>query len=1367
MSDEKPETIARRLTSESSSSPESSSLGSELIIAEDCPPKDESVEVKKTDLEDGIELDVISNLEPGGKEKKKSKKSKKEKKKADAEESQQDPEEPFRHLPDNEAEILKRQALTPNLKQGIAALYRYSSGLDIFIMIIGAICSIANGAALPLMTLLFSGLQKTFSEYSVGLIGKSELNHGLSKYVLYFVYLAVGQFVVTYIATVGFIYVGEKISTRIREHYLESCLRQNIGFFDKLGTGEIITRITSDTNTIQDGISEKMSVTIGAISTFVTAFVIAFATSWKLTLILSSVIFAILINGSLFSGYMIKNSTESTTAFAQGGTLADEVLSSARTAVAFGLQDRLSKQYDKHLEKAEYYGFRIKAAVGVMIGGIMFLLYMSYALAFWQGSTFLLRGEISLNHLLVVMMTVMMGAFNMNAIAPNSQAFACAVSSASKLFDTIDRVSPINSASQEGDIIEAVQGNIRLENIKHIYPSRPGVVVMDDVTLDIPAGKTTALVGASGSGKSTIIGLIERFYNPVGGTIYLDGHDITTLNLRWLRRQVSLVNQEPTLFGTTIFENIRYGLVGTEHENESEEKQRELVIAAAKKSNAHDFVNTLPEGYETNVGDRGFLLSGGQKQRIAIARAIVSDPKILLLDEATSALDTKSEGIVQAALEAASAGRTTIAIAHRLSTIKEADNIVVMSEGRIIEQGSHDQLVEKKGAYHNLVSAQGFAAVQDLSPEELDLIDEHQEMLIKRRSRVVNADELEGNRLERSSTIKSRSSIVLRGHTTEKEARYSTWALIKFIAKFNRNEWKRMISGLVFSILCGGASPISAVFLSKEIVVLTNALYPNANISQIRHDAYFWAIMFIVLAVGMLICYSGQGVLLASCSEHLIHRIRFEIFRTFLRQDISFYDKKENSAGILTATLSTEANNVGGLSGATLGTILLTLSTLLSSMIMGLAIGWKLSLVCTATIPVMLACGFFRFYLLFRFQARAQTAYANSAAYASEAISSIRTVASLTREQDIMRKYRDDIATQRRKGLRSILSSSAVYGAAQGAVFLCFGLGFWYGGTLLATHEYDLFTFFVCFMGIIYSAQSAGSFFSLAPDMGKAHTSASALKKLFDRVPTIDSWSQEGARLREGEVEGTVEFRDIHFRYPTRPEQAVLRGLSLTIKPGQYVALVGASGCGKSTTISLLERFYDPLAGGVYVDGNDISTLNVTDYRSFISLVNQEPTLYSGTIKENILLGTLKEDISDEQLEQVCREANIYDTIISLPDGFNTLVGSKGGLLSGGQKQRIAIARALIRNPKILLLDEATSALDSESEVVVQDALDRAAAGRTTIAVAHRLSTIQKADVIYVIDQGRVAESGTHQELMRKNGRYAELVKLQSLATSS
>ncbi|KAK5004966.1 GTPase-activating protein [Cryomyces antarcticus] len=303
--------------------------------------------------------------------------------------------------------------------------------------------------------------------------------------------------------------------------------------------------------------------------------------------------------------------------------------------------------------------------------------------------------------------------------------------------------------------------------------------------------------------------------------------------------------------------------------------------------------------------------------------------------------------------------------------------------------------------------------------------------------------------------------------------------------------------------------------------------------------------------------------------------------------------------------------------------------------------------------------------------------------------------------------------------------------------------------------------FFICFSSIIFGAQSAGTIFSFAPDMGKAKHAAAELKKLFDRKPEIDSWSNEGEVLSD--VEGTIEFRDVHFRYPTRPEQPVLRGLNLVVKPGQYVALVGASGCGKSTTIALLERFYDPLAGGIYIDNRPITALNINSYRSYLALVSQEPTLYQGTIRENVLLGSDRADVPEAAIEQACRDANIYDFIVSLPDGFATVVGSKGSMLSGGQKQRVAIVRALLRNPTVLLLDEATSALDSESEKVVQAALDKAAKGRTTIAVAHRLSTIQKADMIYVFDQGRIVENGTHQELLARKGRYFELVSLQSL----
>ena len=886
---------------------------------------------------------------------------------------------------------------------------------------------------------------------------------------------------------------------------------------------------------------------------------------------------------------------------------------------------------------------------------------------------------------------------------------------------------------------------------------------MEDVNLHIPAGKTTALVGESGSGKSTIVGLVERFYDPVGGNVYLDGQDISNLNLRWLRRQISLVSQEPTLFATTIFGNIRHGLIGTVHENESEERIRELVENAAKFANAHDFITGLPEGYQTNVGERGFLLSGGQKQRIAIARAMVSDPKILLLDEATSALDTKSEGVVQAALDKAALGRTTIVIAHRLSTIKGADNIVVMSRGRIVEQGTHDVLIEQRGAYYNFVEAQRIAAeTESKDLEEIAVLDEKDQSLARVATQGEDTEAGPNDlKLGRTQTSKSKSSIALLNRKADVEHRYSLWTLIKLVGSFNRQEWLYMTIGIICSVITGGGNPTQAVFFAKAVTALSLPTDTAASRHEIRHSANFWSWMYFMLAMVQFLAFIVQGYVFAICSERLVHRARAQAFRTMLRQDIAFFDKEENTAGALTSFLSTETTHLAGMSGVTLGTLLSVIVTLIAAFAVSLAVGWKLSLVCISTVPILLACGFLRFWMLARFQATAKKAYEKSASYACEATSAIRTVASLTREDDVHLHYHDQLVDQGRKSLVSILRSSSLYAASQSLIFCCTALGFWYGGRLISSYEYNMFQFFLCFSAVIFGAQSAGTIFSFAPDMGKAKQAAAELKQLFDRQPEIDSWSEDGEKLTS--VEGHIEFRDVHFRYPTRPEQPVLRGLNLTVKPGQYVALVGASGCGKSTTIQLLERFYDPLAGGVYIGGKESSSLNVNNYRSWIALVSQEPTLYQGTVKENILLGADREDVPQEAIEQACKDANIYDFIMSLPDAFDTIVGSKGSMLSGGQKQRIAIARALLRDPKILLLDEATSALDSESEKVVQAALDKAAKGRTTIAVAHRLSTIQRADMIYVFDAGKVVEAGTHAELLHLRGRYFELVNLQSL----
>lgn len=387
-----------------------------------------------------------------------------------------------------------------------------------------------------------------------------------------------------------------------------------------------------------------------------------------------------------------------------------------------------------------------------------------------------------------------------------------------------------------------------------------------------------------------------------------------------------------------------------------------------------------------------------------------------------------------------------------------------------------------------------------------------------------------------------------------------------------------------------------------------------------------------------------------------------------------------------------------------------------------------------------------------------------SAQLACEAASSIRTVASLTLEDSCFELYSKSLEDPLKESNKTATYANLLFATSQSMSTLVMALVFWYGARLVSFQEFSTFEFFIALQSSVFSSVEAGNVFFFVPDMSSAKGAGSSIIKLVDTIPEIDSEAEEGVKISK--CQGRIRFEGVHFRYPTRPGVSVLRNLDLVVDPGTYVALVGASGCGKSTAIQLIERFYDPLVGNIYLDNHNIAELNVASFRKQIALVSQEPTLYSGTVKFNVLLGAIKphDEVTQEEIEAACRDANILEFIQSLPGGFDTEVGGKGSQLSGGQKQRIAIARALLRNPTVLLLDEATSALDSNSEMVVQTALDQAAKGRTTIAIAHRLSTIQNADRIYFMKEGRVSESGTHDQLLKRRGDYYEYVQLQGLS---
>ncbi|CAN6359291.1 unnamed protein product [Urochloa humidicola] len=1215
---------------------------------------------------------------------------------------------------------------------GLHRLFRFADGADAALMAAGTAGAVASGVAQPLMTLVFGEVVDAFGSGS-----RHDVLHRVSGVCLKFFYLAIGSWFACFLQVACCMITGERQAARIRGLYLGAVLRQDIAFFDKeITTGQLVERMSGDTILIQDAIGEKVGKFLQLIATFIGGFVVAFCKGWLLAAVMLSSIPPILIAGAAMSWTVSKLSSQGQAKYNEAGNVVEQTIGAIRTVASFNGENRAISLYNKYIRNAYISAVKEGTATGLGFGFVMFILFCTYGLTAWFGAKLIIDKGYEGGQVVSVWMAFMTGAMSLGEATPCVTAFASGRAAGYRLLQIIQRKPEIDPNGTDGIVLGNMKGNIELRNVYFSYPSRPDQLIFDGFSLHVLCGKTMAIVGESGSGKSTVINLVERFYDPQAGEVLVDGVSIKSLRLGWLRGKIGLVNQEPLLFATSIRENITYG---------KEDATDEEIMTATKLANAANFIDKLPNGLDTMVGEHGAQLSGGQKQRIAITRAILKNPKILLLDEATSALDMESERVVHEALNRIMQGKTTIIVAHQLSTIKDADTISVVHRGIVVEQGTHMELLRNpSGAYSQLIQLQDISREPDASDVD------YQSSTSSVRSVKSIRKSIHNDSLKRSISggasfgstsmhlITTASMIVPDSTHAEILSKVSDEGVL--LKKPDEGEECRKVP--LSRLISLNKPEMPVLLLGTMAAVVSGVIFP-----------------ILASGVASFISLPLEYFLFGVAGGKLVERIRSLSFESIVHQEMSWFDKPSNASGTIGARLSVDASNIRRLVGDSLALMVRSTVTVLAGFIIAMVANWRLALVATVVLPLGGLQGFLQIKFLEGFSADAKAMYEEATQVANDAVRSIRTVASFCAEPKVMKTYYGKCKAPLRQGIRQGIVSGLGFGVSFFILYCTYALCFYVGAKFVLDGKATFTEVFRVFFALLMATIGVSQTSALGSDSAKAKQSASSIFALIDRKSKIDPSSDNGTILVE--VAGELELRHVCFSYPSRPEMQIFRDLNLRIPSGKTVALVGESGCGKSTIIALLERFYDPDSGMVTLDGVDIRTLKVSWLRQQLGLVSQEPVLFNDTIRVNIAYGRQQGgDATEEEIVAAAKAANAHGFISALPEGYSTLAGERGAQLSGGQRQRVAIARAVLRDPRVLLLDEATSALDAESERAVRETLLEAAAGRTTVVVAHRLTTVRGADVIAVVRDGGVVALGTHEELMASgDGAYASLVE--------
>ncbi|KAI3471871.1 hypothetical protein Pfo_028559 [Paulownia fortunei] len=833
------------------------------------------------------------------------------------------------------------------------------------------------------------------------------------------------------------------------------------------------------------------------------------------------------------------------------------------------------------------------------LGATYFTVFCCYALLLWYGG-YLVRHHFTNGGLAIAtMFAVMIGGLALGQSAPSMAAFAKARIAAAKIFRIIDHKPGVSRNTESGLDLESITGQLELKNVDFSYPSRPETQILNNFSLTVPAGKTIALVGSSGSGKSTVVSLIERFYDPASGQVLLDGHDIKTFKLRWLRQQIGLVSQEPALFATTIKENI---LLGRPDASLIE------VEEAARVANAHSFIVKLPDGYDTQVGERGLQLSGGQKQRIAIARAMLKNPAILLLDEATSALDSESEKLVQEALDRFMIGRTTLVIAHRLSTIRKADLVAVLQQGSVSEIGTHDELIARgeNGVYAKLIRMQEAAHEAALNNAR-----KSSARPSSARNSVSSPIITRNSSYGRSPYSRRLSDFSTSDFSLSLDAAYPNYRLEKLafkeqassfwrLAKMNSPEWAYALFGSIGSVVCGSLSAFFAYVLSAVLSV-----YYNPDHAYMIREIAKYCYLLIGVSSAALIFNTLQHYFWDTVGENLTKRVREKMLAAVLKNEMAWFDQEENESSRVSARLALDANNVRSAIGDRISVIMQNSALMLVACTAGFVLQWRLALVLIAVFPVVVAATVLQKMFMSGFSGDLEAAHAKATQLAGEAVANVRTVAAFNSEAKIVGLFTSSLQTPLRRCFWKGQIAGSGYGIAQFLLYASYALGLWYASWLVKHGISDFSKTIRVFMVLMVSANGAAETLTLAPDFIKGGRAMRSVFDLLDRKTEIEPDDPDATSVPD-RLRGEVELKHVDFSYPARPDISIFRDLNLRARAGKSLALVGPSGCGKSSVIALIQRFYEPSSGRVMIDGKDIRKYNLKSLRRHMAVVPQE-----------------------------------------------------------------------------------------------------------------------------------------------------------------